>query len=273
MTETDPLLCRIAAEDAIRFTTPIYINETIGATFYQVTGELTIPEDRGILLFLPLGEGAYNIKVLLPELDRNGANVLLLSYLPEFLSQWPVEMFLREHAFCSDEPVEYFFELTTPVAEAMEELSQDTLLPDLQYTLKQTETAVALLRRITDQINIPFTACPVPACRFLAYDAEREKIFKARDILLAEFDQAVSVKSLARRVAMNECYLKKGFKTLTGKSIHEFILWQRTEKARSLLAEGSSVTEVAAVLGYSSISHFSTAFKKATGLKPCQLIS
>jgi len=33
-----------------------------------------------------------------------------------------------------------------------------------------------------------------------------------------------------------------------------------------------SVTEVALFLGYSSISHFSTAFKKHTGLKPCELL-
>jgi AraC-like DNA-binding protein len=39
-----------------------------------------------------------------------------------------------------------------------------------------------------------------------------------------------------------------------------------------LQQEGQTVSEVAGALGYSSISHFSTAFKKATGMKPCELL-
>jgi AraC-like DNA-binding protein len=45
------------------------------------------------------------------------------------------------------------------------------------------------------------------------------------------------------------------------------------EHAKYLLYEkGLSVTDVSALLGYSYISHFSTAFKKHTGLKPCELL-
>ena len=46
------------------------------------------------------------------------------------------------------------------------------------------------------------------------------------------------------------------------------------EHAKYLLYEKSlSVTDGTALLGYASISHFSTAFKKHTGLKPCELLS
>jgi AraC family transcriptional regulator len=45
------------------------------------------------------------------------------------------------------------------------------------------------------------------------------------------------------------------------------------EHAKFLLYEkGQTVTEVSVSLGYSSISHFSTAFKRHTGLKPCELL-
>ena len=110
-------------------------------------------------------------------------------------------------------------------------------------------------------------------CKFLANDADREKIIKSREILLQHIGEPLTIKELSRKVAINECYLKKGFKELFGTTIFDFYQGQRMEHARYLLYEkGLSVTDVSLLLGYSSISHFSTAFKKQTGLKPCELL-
>jgi AraC-like DNA-binding protein len=110
-------------------------------------------------------------------------------------------------------------------------------------------------------------------CKFLANEADREKIIKSREILIQHIGEPITIKELSRKVAINECYLKKGFKELFGTTIFDFYQSQRMEHARYLLYEkGLSVTEVSLMLGYSSISHFSTAFKKHTGLKPCELL-
>lgn len=110
-------------------------------------------------------------------------------------------------------------------------------------------------------------------CKFLANEADREKISRAREILLKHIGEPLTIKELSRKVAINECYLKKGFKEMFGTTIFDFYQGQRMEHARYLLYEkGLSVTEVSVMLGYSSISHFSTAFKKHTGLKPCELL-
>lgn len=109
--------------------------------------------------------------------------------------------------------------------------------------------------------------------KFLASEAEREKILKAREVLLQNIGEPITIKALSRKVAMNECYLKKGFKEMFGTTIFDFYQSQRMEHAKYLLYEkGLNVTEVSVLLGYSSISHFSTAFKKHTGLKPCELL-
>lgn len=109
--------------------------------------------------------------------------------------------------------------------------------------------------------------------KFLANEADREKIIKAREILLQHIGEPITIKALSRKVAMNECYLKKGFKEMFGTTIFDFYQSQRMEHAKYLLYEkGLNVTEVSVLLGYSSISHFSTAFKKHTGLKPCELL-
>ncbi|TXI32928.1 MAG: AraC family transcriptional regulator [Niabella sp.] len=115
--------------------------------------------------------------------------------------------------------------------------------------------------------------CEVISCPFLNSDADREKIIQAREILIQNLDQPITIKDLSRKVAMNECYLKKGFKEMYGSTIFDFYQNQRMEHAKYLLYEkGLNVTEVSVLLGYSSISHFSTAFKKQTGLKPCELL-
>ena len=111
------------------------------------------------------------------------------------------------------------------------------------------------------------------SCRFLANEADRDKILRAREILIQQIGEPITIKELSRKVAMNECYLKKGFKEMFGSTIFDFYQSQRMEHAKFLLYEkGLSVTEVSSLLGYSSISHFSTAFKKHTGLKPCELL-
>lgn len=110
-------------------------------------------------------------------------------------------------------------------------------------------------------------------CKFLSNEADRDKVLKAREVLLEHIGEPITIKQLSRKVAMNECYLKKGFKEMFGTTIFDFYQSQRMEHAKYLLYEkGLSVTEVSDILGYSSISHFSTAFKKQTGLKPCELL-
>lgn len=111
------------------------------------------------------------------------------------------------------------------------------------------------------------------SCKFLEDNHSREAIYNSREILLKNIGNPITIKELSRKVAINECYLKKGFKEVFGTTIFDFYQQQRMEHAKYLLYEKSlSVTDVSAILGYSSISHFSAAFKKHTGLKPCDLL-
>ncbi|MFI5134196.1 MAG: helix-turn-helix domain-containing protein, partial [Chitinophagales bacterium] len=95
-------------------------------------------------------------------------------------------------------------------------------------------------------------------CKFLANEDDREKITKARELLIQHIGEPITIRELSRKVAINECYLKKGFKEMFGTTIFDFYQGQRMEHARYLLYEkGLSVTDVSVMLGYSSISHFS----------------
>ena len=108
---------------------------------------------------------------------------------------------------------------------------------------------------------------------FMPYKGDREKMIPARQILHQHIGDPITIKELSRKIGTNECYLKKGFKEMFGTTIFDYYQQIRMDHATILLKQkGLTVTEVSMLLGYSSISHFSTAFKRHTGIKPCELL-
>lgn len=153
----------------------------------------------------------------------------------------------------------------------IEALLNHTYIGSLENIYINAQTQMLLLNSLDCMVGEK--ELDVINCKFLANEADREKISKAREILIEHIGEPITIRELSRKVAINECYLKKGFKEMFGTTIFDFYQGQRMEHARYLLYEkGLSVTDVSIMLGYSSISHFSTAFKKHTGLKPCELL-
>ncbi len=94
-------------------------------------------------------------------------------------------------------------------------------------------------------------------------------IDEAVDILREEWNDPPSISSLARRVGLNECYLKKWFREKTDLSIGAYVRQQRMKKALELIETGRySILTTAIFVGYSNPSHFSAAFKKFYGQLP-----
>lgn len=153
---------------------------------------------------------------------------------------------------------------------AIEALLNHTYTDTLQNIFVNAQTQILLLYSMDCMLGEKEDTF---VCKFLANEADRDKITKAREVLLQHIGEPLTIKELSRKVAINECYLKKGFKEMFGTTIFDFYQSQRMEHAKYLLYDkGLSVTEVSILLGYSSISHFSTAFKKHTGIKPCELL-
>jgi AraC-like DNA-binding protein len=74
---------------------------------------------------------------------------------------------------------------------------------------------------------------------------------------------------LAEKLNYSYGYLSNLFSEVTYTSIENFIILQKTERAKQLITTTElSVTEIAWELNYSSVSHFCTQFKSATGLTP-----
>lgn len=151
----------------------------------------------------------------------------------------------------------------------LESLLNHTYKDQLENIFVNAQAQMLLLHSL-DSIERP---AQIEPASFLEKPSEREKIEQARDWLVEHIGEPITIKELSRKVAMNECYLKKGFRLMYGSTIFDFYQSQRMEHARYLLYEKElSVTEVSVRLGYSSISHFSTAFKKYTGINPVDLL-
>ncbi|MES2479586.1 MAG: AraC family transcriptional regulator [Bacteroidota bacterium] len=74
---------------------------------------------------------------------------------------------------------------------------------------------------------------------------------------------------LADKLNMRYTYLASLFSAVTYTSIENFIILQKIERAKQLITTDElTFTEIAWKLNYSSVAHFSTQFKNATGLTP-----
>jgi AraC-like DNA-binding protein len=93
----------------------------------------------------------------------------------------------------------------------------------------------------------------------------RPEILQAVAILEHEFDQKITIPQLSKRVGMNECDLKRKFKSYTHTTIADYLMQQRMSHAITLLAKGNHVQEVAYKVGYNSTQHFKQVFKKKFG--------
>jgi AraC-like DNA-binding protein len=97
---------------------------------------------------------------------------------------------------------------------------------------------------------------------------------EAVDILREEWAMPPTIAALARRVGLNECYLKAEFRQRTGLSIGEFVRKLRMENALELIESGEcSILQVALSVGYSNPSHFSAAFKRFHGRLPSSYLA
>lgn len=100
----------------------------------------------------------------------------------------------------------------------------------------------------------------------------RAAVGAAIDILHAEWDQPHTITGLARRVGMNECYLKSMFRERTGEGVAAYLRRLRMEQARALIAQGGcTVQQAAALAGYANPSHFAQAFRRVHGVLPSRL--
>lgn len=109
---------------------------------------------------------------------------------------------------------------------------------------------------------------------FKLVDNPKERIVqKIRNVIAEMIDMEEMPTSkisyyIAERIGMNYSYLSTYFSEQTHTSIENYIMLQKVEKAKQLLLQQYSLTDISFMLKYSSVAHLSGQFKKMTGLTP-----
>ena len=101
-------------------------------------------------------------------------------------------------------------------------------------------------------------------------EQDRAAFEKVRDLLSKNFKRTYSIEELSVVAGMNRTKLQSGFKNLFSKTIYTFALDLKMNQAKTLLTNDHhlSLKEIASMVGYSHVNHFSTAFKKKFEISP-----
>ena len=104
---------------------------------------------------------------------------------------------------------------------------------------------------------------------------QRSIIASAVDTINRRFtDNELSVSYLASLCGISDVYFRRLFLNSFGVSPKEYLIQKRMEYAKTLLRSGDfSISEVAALCGYTEPCHFSREFTKRVGISPSQYFS
>ena len=115
----------------------------------------------------------------------------------------------------------------------------------------------------------PSTDPNIDMCPFLSDDNNVKKIRHAKEIIIERMTNPPSLNDLAKEVEISVKNLKEGFKKVYGNTVYAYLLEHKMNVASQMLtSKNYNVNEVAIHLGYSTSSHFISAFKNKFGTTP-----
>lgn len=95
------------------------------------------------------------------------------------------------------------------------------------------------------------------------------KLKRVLDYIDANLGEPVDLDMMASVAGLSRFYFGSVFKRATGRSPYQHLLYRRVARAQTLIAQSElSLRDVAGASGFSSPAHFSSAFRRETGLSP-----
>ncbi|MBP0114570.1 MULTISPECIES: helix-turn-helix domain-containing protein [Bradyrhizobium] len=150
-------------------------------------------------------------------------------------------------------------------------LLRDPLAAELAKALIEHGDAADLqfTRCIGQTLAMHLTRIELPRVKVNALPKWRLR--RVEQYIAEHFDRCISLSELANVAGLSRMHFAAQFRAATGYRPREYLLTQRVEHAKALLATTERpLAEIALVVGFSTQAHFSTVFKRISGQSPAR---
>lgn len=230
-----------------------------------IVGDVVLREGMGINMWA--SEGRYSFKVV-PGMYRSLSLEVSADFLadriigPDFPSLQVLERALAKPSF----PL--FFR-TQPLS-SISQLASAALLnspADVPFRSLFLEShALTILREQLMNV-VPQNTTTKKDLALGRKDIDR--LEEVRRLLVNSPEQSPSLFELAARAGMNECTMKRNFRTRFGMTVYEYLRRHRMRIADGMLRAGyCTISETATAVGYKSAGRFAMAFRREFGISP-----
>ena len=125
--------------------------------------------------------------------------------------------------------------------------------------------SLELVTRYIKQYNINLEK---PAKHPMLREYDVEKIKEAREFLVSNLKNDITIEALSKKVGINQQKLKTGFKIIYDATIGRYLRNERVKHASKLLKDGYTVKDASREVGYANQSRFAQRFKEKYGVLP-----
>ena len=94
---------------------------------------------------------------------------------------------------------------------------------------------------------------------------------KVANYVVSHITDSLTTEQIADTLFLSRPYLSSSFHKDSGKILYSFIMDEKLEEVKRLIIySGRSISSISQYLGFSSLGHFSSLFKKNTGYTPTE---
>ncbi len=229
--------------------------------FNQGNYALDVAEENSLLL--------YNRQIDLPlnlELYPNSWLVSVVMTIRKFHSLFSKEADYIPFLSSENRDKKYYSQegFSPAIAVILSQMINYNLHPSIKtlYIKGKVYELISLYFNKSDDANIE-------QCPFLVDEDNVRRIRQAKEIMISRMVEPPTLAELSEEIGLSLKKLKEGFKQIYGDSVFSFLFDYKMEYARKMLETRKyNVNEVGLRVGYSTASHFISAFKKKYGTTP-----
>jgi AraC family transcriptional regulator len=208
--------------------------------------------DRGVLVLPALRSHTVSID--------GPSEYISLFIEPELVVRAATEAGIANGAEIVETYVEHDPLVTSVAMALLAEVNQEGLCGRLYAESLANILTVHLLRK--------YTATGSNVLRFSG-GLSAARLRRVLDYMMDNYELDLSLADLADEAGISPFHFAREFKKTTGHAPHQYLLKLRIERAKALLsATNLPIVEVGLQTGFSSQSHFTRLFRKATGVTP-----